>query len=604
MIKHKFIIALFTLCYLLTACVAEDLQGPVAGAGEGYLVLQVGSVSAEVQSAPLTKATTTLEELGVTLPSENEFTITIKDSNGSTVKTGTYGELKQSSSVVLAVGTYKIEASNGSNDSIQSDPYFYASSDITIESLKSTNCPLKPSLGNALLVPVVDETLKKHYTSWSLEVSVGTESETLASSTKTNKLYVKQGSPVTVTFSGTNLINGQTSKTATVTNSAQPCTQYVIQCNPENLPSFTLETSATAQHTKDSEENLNGTQVVLRVDTLTGAPTALITGWQARLYKSDGTVVRTFSLSDIPSSENEYVMNTEGDWPYLPQGEYTLRSQLSLKTGDQTTENVSTVVVPAPTFTVSASAYTSYNKLDESAEEANKWDGSKIYAMKSVPTISDDLLNNGNYEKSATLTLDGNIVTEPDSVAQPWGSHELEATYAFDGVLIKSGKETYHVTGIPYSFNFYKNETNLKNSDWKGVYKFNKADKCGIRYKDTSNDINGYLISPGFYLPRKLLINYTLQAQYYVALGANDAKKKQIELHIGITNTNSQVSSSPIMSILTGDNIDTNEKHSDYIGSLEMDTTNKFISFHHNNASPGWLVWCCLCVYNFRLEYE
>ena len=67
MIKHKFIVALFTLCYLLTACVAEDLQGPVAGSGEGYLVLQVGSVSAEVQSAPLTKAT--LTELGVPLPS-------------------------------------------------------------------------------------------------------------------------------------------------------------------------------------------------------------------------------------------------------------------------------------------------------------------------------------------------------------------------------------------------------------------------------------------------------------------------------------------------------------------------------------------------------
>ena len=85
MIKHKFIVALVTLYYLLTACVAEDLQGPVAGSGEGYLVLQVGSVSAEVQSAPLTKTgeKTTLTDLGVTLPFVDEFTITIMDSGAS-----------------------------------------------------------------------------------------------------------------------------------------------------------------------------------------------------------------------------------------------------------------------------------------------------------------------------------------------------------------------------------------------------------------------------------------------------------------------------------------------------------------------------------------
>ena len=147
MIKHKFIVALFTLCYLLTACVAEDLQGPVAGSGEGYLVLQVGSVSAEVQSAPLTKTgeKTTLTDLGVTLPSVDEFTITIMDSNGSTVKTGLYGSLK-SSPIVLPKGTYTVEASQGDNLAIQDKPYFYGSGSVTITtgsntvSLSPKNC--------------------------------------------------------------------------------------------------------------------------------------------------------------------------------------------------------------------------------------------------------------------------------------------------------------------------------------------------------------------------------------------------------------------------------------------------------------------------------
>ena len=50
--------ALLLMLLLLTACVGEELQKPLLGEGEGYLTLQIGAISAEVTSDPLTKAIT------------------------------------------------------------------------------------------------------------------------------------------------------------------------------------------------------------------------------------------------------------------------------------------------------------------------------------------------------------------------------------------------------------------------------------------------------------------------------------------------------------------------------------------------------------------
>ena len=54
--------ALLLWLLTLTACVGEELQKPLLGEGEGYLTLQIGAISAEVTSNPLTKATTPLDE--------------------------------------------------------------------------------------------------------------------------------------------------------------------------------------------------------------------------------------------------------------------------------------------------------------------------------------------------------------------------------------------------------------------------------------------------------------------------------------------------------------------------------------------------------------
>lgn len=433
----------------LTACVEEELRQPMLGKGEGYLTLQVGPISAEVQAAPLTKATTTLE--AEEIPAVSELWINV--TSGGTQVSGfpkRYADL--SAPIVLPTGTYTIEAYYGKNKTLDTKPYFYDSREFTINALQSTSVELAPSLGNAMLKPIVDADLQKHYSKWTLSVTVGSITETLASNESQRNLYVHKEEAVAVSFTGTNLIGGETSKEATVTNSAAAGTQYVIQCNPENLPSFDLQTQATAEHTKVGEL-LNGTRVMINVASLTGTPAALITGWKAELQNQAGTIVRTFTGSGAPTKDNQAEMTQAGDWPYLPQGTYTLRSSLTLKTGELTTENVSTVEVPAPTFTVSASAYTSYNKyLTGEIDAANSCDGSTIYGMKAAPSITDALQNNPNYTQSSALTLDGNAVSAGNAESQSWAAHTLNASYTFDGVTM-NGSETYHVTGLPFISN-------------------------------------------------------------------------------------------------------------------------------------------------------
>ena len=527
----------------LTACVEEELRQPVLGKGEGYLTLQVGPISAEVQAAPLTKATTTLEEV----PAVSELWINVT-SDGTQVSGFPKRYAKLSAPIVLPTGTYTVEAYNGENKTLDTKPYFYDSQEFTINALQSTSVELAPSLGNAMLKPIVDADLQKHYSKWTLSVKVGSITETLASNESQRNLYVHKEEAVAVSFTGTNLIGGETSKEATVTNSAAAGTQYVIQCNPENLPSFDLRTQATAEHTKVGEL-LSGTKVMINVASLTGTPAALITGWKAELQNQAGIIVRTFTGSGAPTQNSPAEMTLAGDWPYLPQGTYTLRSSLTLKTGELTAENVSTVEVPAPTFTVSATAYTSYNKyLAGEFDAANSCDGSTIYGMKAAPSITDALQNNPNYTQSSALTLDGNAVSAGNAESQSWAAHTLNASYTFDGVT-ESGSETYHVTGLPYNISF---KDNRKPSGWEMNNDGNSYGFLTLKIKEA------YLLTPIFYIPNIILTKATLTAYAYGGSLPKDYKPT-VSIHASTTGVNATVNKT-----LSGSNLVSTDRNAPY----------------------------------------
>lgn len=591
--------ALLLMLLLLTACVGEELQKPLLGEGEGYLTLQIGAISAEVTSSTLTKATTQLDASIV--PSINQLTIKIKNKDTNEV-VFTANPTDETITKILKTGTYIVEAFYGENGDIQTTPYFFGSDTVEVKKIQTASTTIDVKLANAMLVPVVDENLKKHYQNWKLSVTVGSNpaAQELATDKMTKNLFVRDSASVKVKFTGKNLIDRWTEKEVTVINEAQACTQYTIQCNPEKLPSFTLATTATATHTPAKSYYLNGTEVTLNVASLTGTPTALISGWEATLKNADGTTVRTYTASNAPTVGSNQTMIVVGNWPYLPKGTYKLSAALKLKTNETVTTAETDVTVPAPEFLVSASAYTSYNKYRSGdIDRANACDGSKIYEMRAVPTISEALLTNTNYNniKDSTLTLDGNSVSAGNIGSQTWGAHTLKATYTFDGVKVESKDTTFHVTGLPYTFNFYNNETEFKNSGWVG---YNTRYNVERKFMLEEDGNNGYVISPKFHIPSTVNTDYAIQAQYYRAWGIN-VSSKTIELRVGITSTNTAVAEIYNSHTCPGDN-NTGKSYGTYSESLTF-SSSSYVSFHHNNANVNTQI-DYLCLYEFVLKYK
>lgn len=545
---------LMLLSLWLTACVGEELQKPLLGEGEGYLRLQIAPVSAEISTSPLTKAEIPIEQI----PKPNQCAIKI--TNKSTGDSTTYeNSAALPNPLVLKAGvTYTVEAYYGTDSTLQVKPYFHGSSEVTIQPNQNNDATINVVFANAMLEPVVDNDLKKHYSEWTLSVKAGSASQPLASNSMERNLYVQSGLPIEITFSGTNLINGLTSKTAKVTDAAQPRTQYTIQCNPENLPEFTLATTATATHTLP-EGYLNGTEVALNVTSLTGTPDKLIREWDATLKNADGTIVRTYRANGAPTQGSSQIMNVEGNWPYLPQGNYTLSAKLTLMTDETVEATETTVTVRPPTFSVSASAYTSYNKYtNEEIDAANQCDGSTIYNMQAVPTIAPELLANTNYTQSSDLKLDGKSVLAGDIGSQTWGAHTLVASYTFDGATY-NGNATYHVTGLPYRGNYSSTSPIFGNGEidkWLriGTSSENKGQYGYILlYYYFKLHNNCYVFSPAFQLPQSTNVTYSTKVAYFTG---------------GLGN--------PTIDVYVGSSIDTSGKVKDKTVSIKRINSNLY----------------------------
>lgn len=137
---------------------------------------------------------------------------------------------------------------------------------------------------------------------------------------------------------------------------------------------------------------------------------------------------------------------------------------------------------------------------------------------------------------------------------------------------------------MPYrDVNFYgKNIDYIKNLGWtyKNVEFANK--KCRIQ----ADGSNGYLISPGFYIPSELKnISYNIGAQYYRSWLIN-VSSKSIELRVGVTTQPSTVASTYNAHTCKGSN-NTGNSYSIHSGTLNSLNTTSYISIHHNNADIG-----------------
>ena len=228
---------------------------------------------------------------------------------------------------------------------------------------------------------------------------------------------------------------------------------------------FKAEPSAVASHIYPGGI-LSGTDVTLSL----GLPAGMeeyVESLDATMKDSDGNVVRTLQLSGAPASA-ALTLNQSGNYLYIPQGRYTLDCTFTIN-GVKDSKSLE-VTVPAPQFTVTADAYTSYNKyLNGEIPAANNCGPIDIYDINCSVSISNTVLsqvglsawsaslvdskgqeligqNSGN---NSSVNADLHVFYKNEHLSTTVGAYKLSAAATFDGVSVQSSIDNLHVTGMP-----------------------------------------------------------------------------------------------------------------------------------------------------------
>lgn len=222
-------------------------------------------------------------------------------------------------------------------------------------------------------------------------------------------------------------------------------------------PSVVGNVKASAKHSDTNGEDpggyLDGTDLSIDAGTL---PDKVKGNCSFTLYDANNNNIRTFTDLEFDGSKA-----TDG-WPYLPQGNYTLEATATID--NVTVSSMAGIEVPAPSFTVTSGAYTSYSKyLEGDSNAANDCNAETIYDLQEAsPNIVSSLLNNSNYQKSTTcsISLDDSANSSESVGTLSWGQHVVKASYTFDNTPCSS-EYTLHITGLPYK------PVNMVEADWK-----------------------------------------------------------------------------------------------------------------------------------------
>lgn len=201
------------------------------------------------------------------------------------------------------------------------------------------------------------------------------------------------------------------------------------------------------------------------------------------IFNKDGYKVRSYSSVTVanPTVSLSWQDQDNADYPYLPQGEYTIEGSY-IHPDDGSTQTISgKFTVPAPKFSVNATGMTSYSYYSKNnITQANACDAETIYGIGGTATISPTLLE--KYPYSASYTLDGIKTTDRNKAGQKWGEHKITATYKFDGETVTDALTCY-VTGLPYRA---PEKTN-----------FNAEGKSWTKVNGTATSINSVSIDLG-----------------------------------------------------------------------------------------------------------
>lgn len=582
---------------LLVAC-TNDTFDSENGEGTGYLRLALGSIDVELSSTSRAETVSLPDDL---IPQTTDFMIDIRQGNSSVEGfPKKYSELPEEG-VELMAGGYTVTAYYGANEPIQATPYFAGTSTVEIYPGKEAEAKIEAALANAILVPSVSTSLQNHYKDWTLTVKVDEDEIKLADNENTDGcLFVQAGQSAKAVFKGTNIIENNTLHEWTIFSSAAARTKYVIQCDPD-IPVFSFGLNAVAEHTTDQSGYLNGTKVSLSFGDLSNVPTTLISNWKATLVNATGEIVRSYTTSDFSRTGE---MAIENEWPYLPQGNYTLKYSYTID-GNEVNEEATaaeakTVTMPLPTFEAAVSAQTSYSVYtSQGATAANETDGSGIFDIATTTTISPDILNNEKYRDllSITYSLDsGESSTEESPVFQnlQWGTRKLTAFALFDGNNATSSVDC-EVTGIPYKGD-YTNHSPFDDTVnpwicvgsgeyWKEygylLFQYSGTFSTSIKY-------NSYVFSPAFQVPTIVDVSYSTKVAYFTWGSANNS----IDVYTGVGEKTDNSIKDKTTSIdrffVAGGGVPDDDKFTVISDNTTMRNNYRVCISHNSNANTNW----------------
>lgn len=222
------VVAFWALAILLFACNEEEFV--TMSQKTGKLIVggvEVSAIVGDMQSRA------TLENV----PSDNEFTITVKSEDGSFERTLEEGVF----SCILPVGTYTVEAAYGEDKIATDKPYFYGSASVEIKEGMTESISVTASLQSAIIRAVMDEELLAQYEDYTLWISEAGSSD-MESIDNDKDIFVPAGDDYLLRLTGTNLL-GDDVNTSWELKSLSPKTRYIVSCDAD-LPSFTFPEQA------------------------------------------------------------------------------------------------------------------------------------------------------------------------------------------------------------------------------------------------------------------------------------------------------------------------------------------------------------------------
>ena len=390
-----------------------------------------------------------------------------------------------------------------------------------------------------------------------------------------------------------------------------PDTEYQVRARVGALVSNVVKVTpkvdgflASAVHTNTNGE-LDGTDVT----TTFSKPEVVkngISSWTISLCKSDGTVLRS-GLS-LGTSDGSAITATDG-WPYLPKGSYKLVGKATMSETEEVDVEIP-FTTSDPSFTVTASAYTTYDKYVEYTQSgstdalnvANKEGYAEyIFQISSTVGISDELLSNTNYGTTKVYYTCGPYVDyERDFVngegdtdnsvkknnigdvgGFSWGVNSLTAKVNFAGVEVTSSAHTCHITGLPYKAEPPKNSGDYSWSTVSGSANSWNDDYVSI----ATNSGAPCIASPVFHIPSS--INTRMRAKVYKNDFLNTSSNK-FRIYVGNTDH-----------CAVNENISRKEtKTYDVNYNMSADLNQWFISYTYSVAGPRH------DIYYFYLNYR